>query len=93
MAADRGVEAVIGKAKIFHVHQLEPDRQARRHIAQRQFDHSGCQIDADDLTARRDGLRDRVAERSRPACQVEDPHPRAGVDPVDYSGPPMRFAA
>ena len=92
MAADGGVEAVIGKAKVLHVHQFEADREARRGVAPRKLDHSGCQVDPDDFTIGCDGLRHGVAERSRSAGEVEDAHSRTRGDPVDHGGSAMGFA-
>lgn len=51
MAADGGIEAVVAKPQILHVHQLEREWEAGRSIAPSQFDHSRGQIDPNHLTA------------------------------------------
>src|ERR1700694_2472452 len=93
MATDGRIEAVIGKAKVFHVHQLEPHWETGRGLALRQLDHPGGQVDSDYRAARGNGDGEGVAERSGATGQVEDPLAGCGIEPVDCGGPPMSFAS
>src|SRR5919197_5444417 len=83
VTADRGIEAGVGKAQVFHVHELESDWETRRCSRVRDLDHPGCEVDADGFPIGRDTLSEAKGQRPRSACQVEDLLSWDRCNPVD----------
>ena len=83
----------IGKPKVLDIHQLE--RSGRPGGASRWASSiiPGARSIPTTSPPGATALREGIAERPGTAGQVEDPLSRAGMDPIDYGGPAMRFAA
>jgi len=89
--ARRRVKRRRRKRQLLDVHQLEPgvwDRARARHL-----DHPQREVDADDLATWRHSRREPDGQVARPAREVENAHPRPGVDGVEHPMPPARLAA
>ena len=93
MAADGGIEHGIRKAEVLHVHQLESHRKVGWGFSPGELDHARRQVDPNQLAIRRDVAREAIAQRPRPAGEIEDALARTGVDPLDDGGPTARLAA
>jgi len=93
VAAGRRIEAGVGKAQLFDVHQVESQREVCGSAALGQFDHAGRQIDADHLAVRHHRSCQSIAERARPARQVKDSLAWHQLEPFDHGGSAARLAA
>src|SRR3989442_339373 len=91
VAARRGVKPCVGKSELLDVHHVE----ARLRVSRRtgELDHSFRQVDAAQLSARRDQGGDWLAQGAGAAGKVEDWNPRAEVQQLDDALPSARLFA